>query len=126
MVSPEEPMTHWRALAVAADRGQLYLNPEAAEKCLQACDAYIERLREHRLQAHNLANTDGWGDFQSGKDLRQIFRDKAVGGANNMVDVLQSHIDVVEEMKVVFGKFFSATEAADDLNATDLKTQGPK
>jgi hypothetical protein len=43
-----------------------------------------------------------------------------------MVDVLQSHIDVVEEMKVVFGKFFAATEAADDANATDLQDQGPK
>ncbi|MGB7239948.1 MAG: hypothetical protein WBD41_28680 [Rhodococcus sp. (in: high G+C Gram-positive bacteria)] len=43
-----------------------------------------------------------------------------------MVDVLQSHIDVVEEMKVVFGKFFSATEAADAANATDIQAQGPK
>ncbi|WP_269455201.1 hypothetical protein [Rhodococcus sp. EPR-157] len=43
-----------------------------------------------------------------------------------MVDVLQSHIDVVEEMNVVFGKFFATTEAADDANATDLQSQGPK
>ena len=126
MGKPGEPATYWQALAVAADQGQLYLNPEAARACSAACDDYIHKLLDHQRKARVLANTSGWGDFNSGKELQRIFSKKAVGGANNMLDVLQSHIDVVEEMKVVFGKFFAATEAADDANASDLQSQGPK
>ncbi|WP_338890607.1 hypothetical protein [Rhodococcus sovatensis] len=126
MGKPDEPATYWQALAVAADQGQLYLNPEAARACSAACDEYIQKLEEHQRRASSLTHVSGWGDFDSGKDLERIFSEKAAGGANNMVGVLQSHIDVVEEMKVVFGKFFAATEAADDANASDLQSQGPK
>ena len=126
MSNPVEPATYWQALAVAADQGNLYLNPEAAKACNGACDDYILKLKEHQKSARDLGDISGWGDFKSGTQLRDMFAAKAVGGANNMVDVLQSHIDVVEEMKVVFGKFFAATEAADDANATDLQSRGPK
>lgn len=126
MSNPGEPVTHWQAMAVAADQGQLYLNPEAAAACDSACDQYIVKLKEHRDAAQRLTNVSGWGDFDSGKEVQRIFSEKAAGGANNMVDVLQSHIEVVEEMKVVFGKFFAATEFTDDTNATDLKSQGSK
>ena len=83
-------------------------------------------MRAHRNTALDLAHADGWGDFTSGQELRTIFREKAVGGENNMVDVLQGHIDVVEEMKVVFRKFFVATESVDGSNAADVRSQGPK
>lgn len=126
MGKPGEPATYWQALAVAADQGQLYLNPEAARACSAACDDYIKKLLDHQRNARELANTRGWGDFDSGLQLQDIFAKKAVGGENNMFDVLQSHIDVVKEMKVVFGKFFAATEAADEVNAADLQSQGPK
>ncbi|KZF07264.1 hypothetical protein A2J03_23105 [Rhodococcus sp. EPR-157] len=126
MANPEPPATYWTSLAIAADRGELFLNSEAAAACSLACDDYIARLKLHQTQARELVDISGWGDFDSGKELQRIFSEKAAGGANNMVDVLQSHIDVVEEMKVVFGKFFSATEAADDTNATDLQSKGPK
>ena len=43
-----------------------------------------------------------------------------------MVDVLQSHIDVVEQMQVVFNKFFTATDNVDDTNAANVRAQGSK
>jgi hypothetical protein len=42
-----------------------------------------------------------------------------------MVDVLQSHIDVVEEMKAVFNKFFTATTDVDEANAGGINAEGP-
>ncbi|MGB7236462.1 MAG: hypothetical protein WBD41_10815 [Rhodococcus sp. (in: high G+C Gram-positive bacteria)] len=42
-----------------------------------------------------------------------------------MVDVLESHIQVVREMQVVFRKFFASTEARDQENAADLTNSGP-
>lgn len=119
-------MTYWQALALAADQGQLYLDSDAARRSSLACDSFIERLQRHRQQALKLANVDGWGEFESGKDLRTMFREKAAGGQNSMVDALDSHIRVVEEMKVVFNKFFAATEAVDTTNADGVRAQAPR
>ena len=121
-----EPVTYWQALAVAVDEGQLYLNPEAAKACDTACDEYILKLKAHQRTASRLGDITGWGDFDSGLQLQEIFAHKAVGGENNMVDVLQSHIAVVEEMKMVFNKFFVATNAIDEDNAAGLQAEGPK
>lgn len=126
MVNPEPAMTYWQSLAVAADGGHLFLNPEAAAACSHACDDYVEKLKLHQTRARELVDITGWGDFDSGRELQRIFAEKAAGGPNNMVDVLQSHIDVVREMQVVFGKFFTATQAVDDVNATHIQAQGPK
>jgi hypothetical protein len=121
-----EQATYWQALAVAADEGHLYLNPGAAKACNSACDEYILKLKAHQEAARDLANISGYGDFKSGTELRAMFAAKAVGGDDNMVDVLQSHIDDVEQMKVVFNKFFTATDNVDDTNAADVRAQGPK
>lgn len=125
MSDPSGPSTQWQALAVAADDGQLFLDAEAARACFSACDVYISQLRDHQRAATRLANISGWGDFASGLQLRDILAAKAVGGENNMVDVLQSHIDIVEEMKVVFAKFFTAYEDVDQSHAAGLRAEGP-
>lgn len=126
MTSPDTPPTYWQSLAHAADQGHLYLNADAAAACSKACDGYIEKLIDHQNYARELGNARGWGDFASGKQLQKIIADKAVGGENNLVDVLQSHIDVVEEMKIVFAKFFMVTKDGDDANAADFQARGPK
>lgn len=117
--------TYWQSLAAAADSGHLLLAPDAAAACSRACDAYIEKLKLHQDSAKLLANAHGWGDFSAGKQLRDVYANKAVGGENNLVDVLQSHIDVAEEMKVVFNKLFTATQTGDVVNAADLRASGP-
>lgn len=126
MGNPERPVTYWQALAVAADNGDLYLNSVTAQQCSSACDACIEKLLVHQDTARRLADITGYGDFDMGRQIRTIFAEKAVGGQNNMVDVLQSHIDVVEEMKVVFGKFFAATIGTDEANAAGLQVDPPR
>lgn len=125
MSNSGDPATYWQTLAGAADGGQLYLNAEAAQACYSACNRYIEKLIQHQAAAADLANISGWGDFDMGLELQKIMANKAVGGENNMVDVLQSHIDVVEEMKVVFNKFFTATTDVDDANAVGIEAEGP-
>lgn len=125
MGNPGVPLTHWQTMAIAADRGHLYLNPEAAATCSAACDEYIKKLVGHQSKAKLLADVDGWGDFDSGQALRTIFSEKAVGGDNNMVDVLESHIQVVREMQIVFQKSFVSTGALDQRNAADLTQSGP-
>ena len=124
MSNDGDSLTYWQSLAVAADEGDLYLNEEAARMCSASCDAYIDRLREHQFTAKELANVTGWGDFDMGKQIAQVFSQKAVGGENNMVDVLQGHIEVVCQMQAVFKKFFTDTVARDEETASSF--EGPR
>lgn len=124
MTGSNQPIGTWEALAVAADEGDLFLDPEAASASDLACVEYIAKLRARQSDAKGLASAGLWGDFESGKALERIYAEKAVGGENNMVDVLQSHIDVVEQMRTVFRKFFVDTTATDDGNASAFG--GPK
>lgn len=126
MSSPDALPTYWQSLALAADSGQLYLDGETAKACSAVCADYINKLTAHKSAAADLANIDGWGEFGAGRQLRDIYAERAVGGQNNMVDVLQSHIDVVEEMKVVFQKFFVETTDADETNAANVQSRGTR
>lgn len=118
--------TYWQWLADAADAGHLYLSPEAAAKCDASCERYLEKLRLHKADARSLSVVKGYGDFQSGRDLAEIYSLKAAGGANSLESVLQSHIDVVLEMQTVFRKFFTITADNDQINASDLAADGPR
>ncbi|WP_037182280.1 hypothetical protein [Rhodococcoides fascians] len=119
-----QPLTYWQSLAVAADNGDLYLNAEAARACSESCDAYIDRLRGHQSKATELSYVTGWGDFDMGKQIAQVFSQKAVGGENNMVDVLEGHIEVVRQMQAVFKKFFTDTVAREEETASSF--EGPR
>ncbi|WP_072806441.1 hypothetical protein [Rhodococcoides yunnanense] len=121
-----EPLTYWQSLSLAVDHGDLYLDATVAQACSTACDEYLVKLRAHQSAAKMLGRVTGLGEFDSGKDLRRIFSEKAVGGENNLVDVLQSHIDVVEKMKIVFQKLIVDTEGQDRENAVGLGLAGPK
>ncbi|WP_072806446.1 hypothetical protein [Rhodococcoides yunnanense] len=125
MSEPENPTTYWQSLAQAADQGHLFLNSEAAAACSRACDTYIDKLIAHQDAAKLLTTANGLGEFESGKALREIFSAKAAGGPNNLVDVLQSRIDVVRKMQVVFDKFFETTVADDQENAAAIGQNGP-
>lgn len=97
------PIEYWNDLAVAVDEGQLFLDPEAAHHCDAACNEYLGILREQKSYAERLSDVRGMGSFDSGIALARKFSLKAAGGTNNLVDVLQSHIDVVMAMQTVSG-----------------------
>ncbi|WP_186629098.1 hypothetical protein [Rhodococcus sp. BP22] len=122
----DSPLQHWSDLATAADAGQLFLEPTAARECNQACEEYLSILRVQKQKAVALGDVRGMGEFPSGIALAKKFSLKAVGGENNLADVLQSHIDVVMAMQAVFRKFFDATADVDDSNAAVIGQDGPK
>ncbi|MCZ4077684.1 hypothetical protein O1W68_07005 [Rhodococcus sp. H36-A4] len=117
-------LTHWQDLAAAADDGHLYLTADAARACDVACNQYLDVLKTCKSRAYELAHVKGMGDFVSGRALARKFSLKAVGGDNNLVDVLDSHILVVESMQAVFRKFIVSTTATDVENAASI--DGPK
>ncbi len=122
----DSPLQHWSDLATAADAGQLFLEPTAARECNQACEEYLSILRVQKQKAVALGDVRGMGEFPSGIALAKKFSLKAVGGENNLADVLQSHIDVVMAMQTVFRKFFDATETTDQDSGILIGQEGPR
>ncbi|MDJ0362708.1 hypothetical protein [Rhodococcus sp. H29-C3] len=122
----QSPIDYWNGLATAATDGQLQLDPTAARHCDKACSEYLETLEYNTAAARELGNVEGFGTFDSGIALARKFSQKAVGGPNNLVDVLQSHIDVVTSMQAVFRKFFVAAEDVDQQNAASIGQNGPR
>ncbi len=117
--------TYWQNLAQAADAGQLFLDESVARACNESCVAYIERLHQHRKSAFGLAKVQVYGDFEMGKQFAQILSEKAVGGQNSMVGVIDSHIQVVKEMQAVFQKFFDQYSDTDAATASDVAQMFP-
>ncbi|MET4049540.1 MULTISPECIES: hypothetical protein [unclassified Rhodococcus (in: high G+C Gram-positive bacteria)] len=121
----KSPIEYWNSLATAADDGDLFLDPDAAQHCDKACTEYLSILETNKDLAFKLGNVKGMGTFDSGIALARKFSLKVVDGPNNLVDVLQSHIDVVTSMQAVFRKFFDAAEDVDQDNATSIGQNGP-
>ena len=125
-MASNSPIEYWNGLATAADEGHLFLDPTAARQCDQACSVYLSNLETNQQAARKLGDVRGMGTFDSGIALARKFSQKAVGGPNNLVDVLQSHIDVVTAMQAVFRKFFVAAEDIDQQNAASIDQNGPR
>lgn len=125
-MSIESPIEHWKSLADAADHGDLFLDQQAAIDSDAACCQYLATLRGLKNRAESMPRIDGMGTFPSGILLANKFSNKVSGGQNSLVDVLQSHIDVVMAMQTVFRKFFDATVDVDDSNAAVVGRDGPK
>lgn len=117
--------TYWQQLANAASEGSLHLAPDTAKLCDAACTQYLMKLEAHVRSAVRLADVTGLGDFESGKQLARIFSERAVGGPNNMVDVIDGHIRVVKDMQAVFRKFFTHYDETDGANASEIAQTGP-
>ncbi|CAM2954125.1 PE family protein [Prescottella defluvii] len=114
----------WPEIGMMVDTGQLTLEPGVAEKCAHRCTELIDRLRELKLQAMQLARIDGLGSLPSGLTLARKFEQKASGGEYPLDRALDDHITAVEEMRSVFEKIaidYDATEQSNtqSLNATD-------
>ena len=124
-MTPQSPIDYWNGLGTAADDGHLFLDPATARQCDKACSEYLGTLEYDKAAARELGNVEGFGAFDSGIALARKFSEKAVGGPNNLVDVLQSHIDVITAMQAVFRKFFDAAEDVDQQNATSIGQNGP-
>ncbi|MFZ2530406.1 MAG: hypothetical protein WAX14_22600 [Rhodococcus sp. (in: high G+C Gram-positive bacteria)] len=95
------PRTLFTQLAQEAEAGRLFLQPDAAATCAQACTNFIEALNTLLDQADRLCCKEAFGHLPSAQALGQKFDDKATG-PGGLAEVLQQHIEVVTRMKALF------------------------
>lgn len=113
--------TQWERFGLEVDNGTFSLDPGVARGVLAACDEYRASLLESKRMAGRLQLVDGFGTLPSGVALRDKFSRKAVGGDDALVDVLASHIAVIDEMRALFTKCIAAAENQDSANASSLQ-----
>ncbi len=126
MIAGVDP-AEWRKLLSQANSGQLALDPEVAKGLDRVCDDYLHQLDTIMKGADRLRFVGGFGPFQSGKDLQDKFRSKAVGTDQSLEAVLKQHIDVVKTAKEVVAKAISNFGATDQNYADGISgTEGQR
>ncbi|WP_156665417.1 hypothetical protein [Rhodococcus phenolicus] len=93
--------TLFTELAKEAAGGHLFLEPDAASTCAQACTDFLEVLNTLLIQTDRLCCKEAFGHLPSARALGQKFDDKAIG-PGGFAEVLQQHIDTVTRMKDLF------------------------
>lgn len=106
----------------------LRLSLEEFDNVINACDVYMDDLRDlnqdaQRLSQHKLGFAENILT-QSGATLAQRFQRKAAGGDHSAASTFQSHIERVEEMKSLFVAFRKAIMSTDEGVARNLKALG--
>ncbi|MET4613320.1 hypothetical protein ABIC28_004321 [Rhodococcus sp. PvR044] len=121
----EEMNSPWSALGGAVDSGNLYLEPGVAGLCAKRCSEFRAKLVLLKDDATALSIVDGFGDrLQSGIDLAAKFGKKAAGGDYSMVQAIDDHITVVQEMQQTFEKIEAMYSASEDRGTAGINSAG--
>lgn len=99
---------------------QLDLAPDVARDVVFACAEFLGVLNEAYRNLLGIENVSGMGTLQSGINLAAKFSKKAVGGEDSLEKSLNSHIQVVTEMRDFFQQCVDRYGEVDDSNASAL------
>lgn len=102
------------------------INPDVARPIVKACETLIYEYELLANEARHLIQFDGFGTLASGLALQKKFQDKAFGGSDSLVNALESHITVVDDMRAYFQKCIDDAVAQEQANADSLRNAGPK
>jgi hypothetical protein len=108
-------------LRAAVDGGQLFINPDSAQKAAQACRDYRDQLFSCALRAQQMSRRLDFGRCTEGTALSTKFADKAQGGPNSAVEVLQNAAAVLENMAQTYEDAGRAYQHSEETNAQSFK-----
>jgi len=98
------------------------LDPDTARLLVTACGEYQMTLEHLSVAAAKLSWVGGLGTLASGRALQTKFEEKAVGGHDALVDVLASHIAVVEGMQAQFQACIDNALEQESSNVSTLRS----
>ncbi len=101
----------------------LALDFDTAARMASACKALLDELAAALRSVEVVKDAKGMGTLQSGIDLAAKFSKKAVGGEDSLEKSLNSHIQVVTEMRDFFQKCLDSYSGVDASNAVMLAGQ---
>jgi hypothetical protein len=99
---------------------QISVDLKAAQGLVASCSELLTELWAVEREAASLQFLDAMGTLKSGQDLAAKFSKKAVGGEDSLEKSLNSHIQVVTEMRDFFQQCVDRYGEVDDSNASAL------
>ncbi|QIS08661.1 hypothetical protein [Nocardia arthritidis] len=87
--------SRWDYLKGEAEAGRLFLDPDVASSCRDACNKQIELYQDLLRATDLLRNVTGFGRFDCADELAKMLSAKAVGGDGDVDSALRAHIEVV-------------------------------
>ncbi|MGQ5695803.1 hypothetical protein ACSVIA_18880 [Rhodococcus erythropolis] len=103
-----------------SDDSRLEVEPDIARDVVAACEGFLGELDQMRRNLFVIANVSGMGTLQSGINLAEKFSKKAKDGEDSLEKSLNSHIQVVTEMRDFFQQCVDRYGEVDDSNASAL------
>lgn len=103
----------------------LNLDPNVAQQLVKPCEELIAEFRRLVVSARKLRRIDGFGTLGSGLALQGKFADKAFGSPDSLVNALESHIAVVDDMRAYFQKCIDDATEQEQVNVDSLRKVGP-
>ncbi len=101
-------------------KGLVSVEPNVAKPIVCACNSFLGELRAIVLMCERIGDVKGMGTLKSGQDLAAKFSKKAVGGEDSLEKSLNSHIQVVTEMRDFFQQCVDRYGEVDGSNASTL------
>ncbi|USI91656.1 hypothetical protein [Rhodococcus pyridinivorans] len=94
--------------------GFLRLEPEIIDEIVRICDIMLADFEKSRATTGNLLFADGFGDFDSAKQLAAGYRRKAAGTPESAKERVEQFIEVLTQLRDAFatgGEAFLDTES---------------
>ncbi|MFD4182879.1 hypothetical protein [Rhodococcus sp. NPDC058514] len=123
MTQVGESVSEFQLLARSVDDGALRLEVGVAERCVAACEEFINELDELKRFAQSLSTRSAYGTLGSAQALAAKFERKAIGDGG-FEAVIQQHIDTVKQMQDVFDRAGKAYASAEESNARAVAAVG--
>ncbi|AHH15076.1 hypothetical protein NONO_c02610 [Nocardia nova SH22a] len=121
-----EETSKWQNFAGQARSGDLYLNDEAAAReCLAACDARLLDLENLRNTVALTKRVSGFGDFDMGRALEEVFKKQAAGEPNSIDEVIKDNIEIVKNMREVMAQSIKILTGQDVDNTGQINSTDP-
>jgi len=78
------------------------LEPHVIDEIVRLCDVMLDDLRPTRRNVDALTATEGFGDFESAKQLAAGYRRKAAGTPESAKERVEQFIEALTELRDAF------------------------
>ena len=96
------------------------MNPEAAEKAAQAHEKASRKAGSLAMRAQRLQYLTGLGDYPSGVQLSQKFKNKTANGSTGAADLLREYADELQRKADLFRQAAQGYQAQEERISGDL------
>ena len=101
------------------------LDPGVAADCVAACEDLINNLKSLERLAVAAQRPEGFGGFDSGRELAAMYGKKGIGGVDAIDGILRQHRVVVGLIRDTIRASVASVGSQDDTNAQRISGLQP-